>query len=91
MQTDEIRAKKLRYLAWHRGTKEADLIIGGFFDRDHPRWNADQWDWFEALLAEEDHDILAWACGLAPAPERYRGPMLAALQRLDFVPKNPGG
>ena len=26
-------SKRLRFRAWHRGTREADLLIGGFFDR----------------------------------------------------------
>ncbi len=29
------RLKRLRFRAWHRGTKEADMLIGGFFDREH--------------------------------------------------------
>ena len=29
--------------------------------------------WFEALLEEQDVDIMAWAIGTAPPPERYRG------------------
>ena len=28
----DTRLKRLRFRAWHRGTKEADLMIGGFFD-----------------------------------------------------------
>ncbi|HEX2803577.1 MAG TPA: hypothetical protein VHN55_06290 [Sphingomicrobium sp.] len=31
-------------------------------------------------------DILAWASGTAQAPERYQGPMLEALQKLDYIP-----
>ncbi len=26
------RLKRLKFRAWHRGTKEADLMIGGFFE-----------------------------------------------------------
>ena len=29
---------------------------------------------------------MAWAIGTAEAPERYRGPMLDALKKLDFIP-----
>src|SRR5690606_2646796 len=42
-------------------------------------------DWFEALLEEDDVDIMAWALKARPAPERYRGPLLAALEKLDYV------
>jgi hypothetical protein len=34
----ETRLRRLRFRAWHRGTKEADLLIGGFFDRYHNGW-----------------------------------------------------
>ena len=79
------RLKRLRFRAWHRGTREADYMIGGFFDRHHDSWSDAQIGWFEDLLAEEDVDIMAWAIGTQPAPERYQGPMMHALQQLDYV------
>lgn len=82
----ETRLKRLRYRAWHRGTKEADLLIGGFFDAAHARWGDDDIMLFEALLEEQDVDIMAWAIGTAEAPLRFRGPILAALKALNYVP-----
>jgi antitoxin CptB len=38
------------------------------------------------MLEEQDVDIMAWASGTAEAPERYQGPMLHALQKLDYIP-----
>jgi antitoxin CptB len=38
------------------------------------------------MLEEQDADIMAWASGTAEAPERYQGPMLQALQKLDYIP-----
>ncbi len=35
----ETRLKRLRFRAWHRGTREADLLIGGFFDAHHADWD----------------------------------------------------
>ncbi|HUG45421.1 MAG TPA: succinate dehydrogenase assembly factor 2 [Sphingomicrobium sp.] len=78
--------KRLRWRAHHRGTYEADLLVGGFFDAHHRSWDEDGRALFAELLEEQDVDILAWACGAAEAPERYRGPMLEALQKLDYVP-----
>ncbi len=60
-------------------------MIGGFFDRHHGAWGEAEVAWFEALLDEDDVDIMAWALGSAAAPERFRGDLLAALQRLDYV------
>jgi antitoxin CptB len=79
------RLARARFRAWHRGTREADYMIGGFFDRHHAAWGDDDVAWFEALLDEDDVDIMAWALGSAAAPERFRGAQLEALQRLDYV------
>ena len=79
------RLARARFRAWHRGTREADYVIGGFFDRHHADWSEADLAWFEALLDEDDVDILAWAMGAAPAPEFFAGPLLKALQRLDYV------
>ncbi|WP_294292468.1 succinate dehydrogenase assembly factor 2, partial [uncultured Sphingomonas sp.] len=35
----ETRLKRLRFRSWHRGTKEADLMVGGFFDAHGARWS----------------------------------------------------
>ena len=79
------RLRRLRFRAWHRGTKEADLLIGGFATRYADGWNEDQLRWFEALLDEQDVDVMGWAFGTIAAPEAFAGPMLDALQRLDYV------
>ncbi len=77
--------KRLRFRAWHRGTKEADLLIGGFFDRDSAGWDAAGIAWFEALLEEQDVDIMAWAIGREAWPARYLGAQQVAMARLDYI------
>lgn len=84
--TPDERLKRLRFRAWHRGTKEADLIIGGFFDHAHAGWGPADIDWFEALLNEEDVEIMAWALGTRPCPAHHDGANMAAMRRLDYVP-----
>ena len=79
------RLKRLRFRAWHRGVREADLLIGGFFDRHHDRWSGSDMDWFERLLEEQDVDILAWAFGTATPPERFAGDMLNRLRKLNYI------
>ncbi|MCW2338395.1 antitoxin CptB [Sphingobium sp. B2D3A] len=83
---DETRLRRLKFRAWHRGTKEADLMIGGFFDAHAASFTQEQADLFEALLEEEDVDIMAWAIGTLPCPARYEGAMMEAMRRLDYVP-----
>ena len=77
--------KRLAWRAHHRGTKEADLLIGGFFDAHHETWSPDDRACFEAMLEEQDVDIMAWAHGTADVPERYQGPMTEALKKLDYI------
>lgn len=79
------RLARARFRAWHRGTREADYMIGGFFDRHHAAWSEADITWFEALLDEEDVDVMAWALGIAGAPEKFLGEQLRSLQRLDYV------
>ena len=77
--------KRLHWRAHHRGTREADMLIGGFFDMHHESWSADDSALFERMLEEQDVDIMAWAHGTATAPDRFAGPMIEALQKLDYV------
>ena len=82
------RLKRLRFRAWHRGTKEADLLIGGFFNTHGASWRESEIDWFEALLEEQDVDIMAWASGTAAPPERYAGPLMTRLTNVNYI-KHP--
>src|SRR5580765_2244677 len=77
--------KRLAWRAHHRGTKEADLLVGGFFDVHHKQWSSEERATFAAMLDEQDVDIMAWAHGTAEAPERYAGPMIGALRKLDYI------
>ena len=79
------RIRRLKFRAWHRGTREADYMIGGFFDRYQETWTEADLFWFEALLEEDDVDVLAWALGTAKVPERFAGAQIEAMQKLDYV------
>jgi antitoxin CptB len=79
------RLKRLRFRAWHRGVREADMLVGGYFDRWHEAWGDEDMAWFEALLEEQDVDILGWAMGTADVPERWHGTMMNRLQALDYI------
>src|SRR3954470_7601593 len=77
--------KRLAWRAHHRGTREADLLVGGFFDAHHRSWGDGECGLFEAMLEEQDVDIMAWAHGTWDPPERFRGPMIEALRKLDYI------
>ena len=84
--TPETRLKRLRFRAGHRGTKEADLLIGGFADAHAATWGETEVAWFEALLEEDDVDIMAWAIGTQAPPARFEGPLMVAMRKLDYIP-----
>lgn len=81
----ETRRARAKFRAWHRGTREADYMIGGFFDRYAQQWGDEDMRWFEVLLDEEDVDIMAWALGTAQPPEAMDGPLMEAFRKLDYV------
>ena len=83
--TFDGRKQRARFRAWHRGTREADFMIGGFFDRYQEGWSESELAWFEALLEEDDVDVMAWALQTQPTPIRFEGPLIEKMQSLDYV------
>jgi antitoxin CptB len=81
----DARLSRAKFRAWHRGTREADYLVGGFFDHNHAQWDDDDLSWFEAMLEEQDIDIIAWALQAQPVPLNYAGPMMRSMQKLDYV------
>jgi antitoxin CptB len=69
---DEVRRKRLKFRAWHRGMKEVDLILGPFADEFAGSLKPQELDDFELLLGVPDNDLYDWLCGRTPPPERYR-------------------
>jgi antitoxin CptB len=89
MDADPYR-RKLHFRAHHRGTREADAMVGGFFDHYSAEWGADEYAWFEQLLEEQDVDIMAWALGTQAVDPAFDGPMMVLLKQLDFIALPPG-
>ena len=63
-----IQRRRLRFRSWHRGTREADLILGRFADAHLPQFGSEQLDRYAALLEKSDPDIYDWLTGRAPVP-----------------------
>ncbi len=70
------RRKRLRFRAWRRGTKEADLLLGPFADACLDSLDEEGLASFEALLARSDPEIMDWMTGAAEPPE---DPVIARL------------
>jgi antitoxin CptB len=77
-ETREIRIKRLRMRAWHRGIKEMDLILGGWADSHLAGADDPTLDAFEAVLAEADHDLYSWVSGQSEPPATL-APMLGRI------------
>lgn len=72
---DRLR-RKLRFRSLRRGTRESDLVIGGFAAVWLDRLDAGQLSRFEILLDQNDEDVLGWAAGIRPPPARFDNDVL---------------
>ena len=71
VDTLETRLKRLRMRSWRRGTKEMDLILGGFSDAHLTDLDQALLASYEALLEENDNDLYDWTSGRCATPERF--------------------
>lgn len=71
MSDDDARLKKLRFRAWRRGFREADLILGPFADKHVPAMTPAELDRFEALLEQPDQDLYGWIVGTCATPPEF--------------------
>mgnify|MGYP001171874383 CR=1 FL=1 len=63
---------KLRYRSWHRGTKEADLLLGNFFDKHSPNMNHQELLLYEEFLnLLDDNDLLYIVKGHKDWPSNF--------------------
>ncbi|HEV7265626.1 MAG TPA: succinate dehydrogenase assembly factor 2 [Falsiroseomonas sp.] len=70
------RRRRLMFRAWHRGTKEADLMIGGFVARNIACFTESELDELEAVLELPDVDLADWLSGRRSIPSHISTPML---------------
>jgi antitoxin CptB len=70
------RRRRLMFRAWHRGTKEADLMIGGFVKRNIATFTEAELDELEAVLELPDVDLADWLSGRRAIPSDITTPML---------------
>lgn len=71
MSVDDVRLKRLKIRSWRRGTKEMDMILGPFCDRNIAELDEPTLDLYEELLSENDQDLYVWVSGQAAAPPRF--------------------
>lgn len=80
---DDSRLKRIRFRAWRRGFREADLILGRFVDAWGARLTEDELSRLEALLDQPDHDLYGWIMGSIPVPAAFDDALMARLRAFD--------
>ena len=83
----ESRRKRILYRATHRGTKEADVMVGGFFAATIADIDPASFDEAERLLDVNDPDLVDWLLGRTEVPREWRGTMF---DRLDAYVRRGG-
>jgi len=68
MDETEALRRKLRFRAWHRGTREMDLLMGQFADEHLPDFNVAELAQFSDMLSENDPDLYDWYCEISSPP-----------------------
>ena len=77
---DETRLKRLRFRAWRRGFREADLILGPFADRHASSLSEAQVTALEALLEQPDPELYDWIVERADPPAALDTDVLAMIR-----------
>lgn len=84
-ESDENRRKRLLWRACHRGTREMDLVLGGFARAHLQALSPAELDEFERLIALEDPMLMGWVVGREPVPARHDSPLVRRI--LAFRPE----
>jgi antitoxin CptB len=85
--SSEIRRKRLLFRSWHRGTREADLLLGSFAEAHLAGLAADQLDRYEALLECPDADLFDWIVGRTAPPPQYDSDVTRLLLAFRYRPR----
>jgi antitoxin CptB len=77
----EIRRRRLRFRAWHRGIREMDLLMGAFADARLAGLDEHELGLFEKLMDLPDQEVFAWLTGQLPVPELHDTSLFRKLKR----------
>lgn len=85
VESQENRRKRLKFRAWHRGTREMDLLLGSFADANIPGFSEAELDEFESLLENNDPDLYNWVSGREMPPEAENSGVMRLLLKHRFA------
>ena len=82
----DARRRKLVYRASHRGTKEMDLVLGGFVQKTIAELSEAELDELEAILELPDPSISNWLMGKEPVPPEFDTKLMASILSFSYIP-----
>ena len=74
------RRRRVLYRAWHRGTREMDLVVGRFTDEVIAELDEADLTAYERLLNVPDPELYAWIIGEYPVDPDYDSPVFRRLK-----------
>ncbi|HNQ91731.1 MAG TPA: succinate dehydrogenase assembly factor 2 [Alphaproteobacteria bacterium] len=77
--------KRLTFRAWHRGTREMDLLIGSFAEKYINGFDRADLAIFEEILINNDPDVYDWITGRKNPPEELKSRVLDLLLSHSFA------
>jgi antitoxin CptB len=83
--SDDIRRKRLLFRSWHRGTKEADLLLGSFAEQNLANLTAAELDAYERLIEENDADLWDWLIGQSATPAEHDPALLERIRNFRYT------
>ena len=78
------RRRRLLFRSWHRGIREADLILGRFADVHIADLSGAELDQFEKLLEAQEQDLLSWMLGQSVVPADHDTPMFRRVRDFHY-------
>jgi antitoxin CptB len=66
-----VRRRRVLFRCWHRGTQEADLLLGRFAETSLAGFDGVQLDRLEVLLDCSDVDLFDWITGRRTPPPAH--------------------
>ena len=82
-QLDAVR-RRLKFRSWHRGTRESDLLLGSFADRNLDGFTTDQLARYDRLLECSDPDLYNWMTGREAVPDEHDHDVMRLLKQHRF-------
>jgi antitoxin CptB len=77
---DDSKRRRLLFRANHRGTRENDILVGGFVTARLADFSEAEIAELEAIMDLPDPTLADWLTGRAPIPPEHDSPLLRAMR-----------